>query len=67
MPRVTLRAPESADGKDDTVTEYICDSPGCPNVAVHVVGVARELQTFVAVCAYHARIPAEGSNRDSGG
>jgi len=63
MPRVTLRAGESADAKEDTVSEYICDSPDCPNVAVHVVGVVRELRTVVAVCAYHARMLAEGSNR----
>jgi hypothetical protein len=63
MPRVTLRAHESADGKEDTVSEYLCDSPGCPNVAVHVVGVVRELRTFVAVCAYHARLLPERSNR----
>jgi hypothetical protein len=58
MPRVTLRAPESADSKEDTVSEYICDMPDCPNVAVHVVGVVRELRTVVAVCAYHARWPS---------
>ena len=63
MPRVTLRAHESADGKEDTVSEYLCDQPDCPNVAVHVVGVVRELRTFVAVCAHHARLLAERSNR----
>jgi hypothetical protein len=63
MPRVTLRAPESADSKEDTVSEYICDMPDCPNVAVHVVGVVRELRTVVAVCAYHARTLAERSKR----
>jgi hypothetical protein len=63
MPRVTLRAPESADATEDTVSEYICDMPDCPNVAVHVVGVVRELRTVVAVCAYHARLLAERSKR----
>ena len=63
MPRVTLRASESADGKEDTVSEYLCDSPDCPHIAVHVVGVVRELRTVVAVCAYHARMLAERSNR----
>jgi len=61
MPRVTLRAPESADGNEDTISEHICDVPDCPNVAVHVVGVVRELGTFVAVCANHARTLAERS------
>jgi hypothetical protein len=63
MPRVTLRAHESADGKEDAVSEYICDSPDCPNVAVHVVGVVRELRSFVALCAYHARMLSERSDR----
>jgi len=61
MPRVTLRAAESADGKEDTVSEYICDWPDCPNVAVHVVGVVRELRVFVAMCSDHARMLAERS------
>jgi len=61
MPRVTLRAAESADGKEDAVSEHICDMPDCPNVAVHVVGVVRELRAFVAVCADHARMLAERS------
>lgn len=63
MPRVTLRAAESSDGKDNTLSEYICDWPDCPNVAVHVVGVVRELRAFVAMCAYHARMLAERSKR----
>jgi hypothetical protein len=63
MPRVTLRADESADGKEDTVSEYICDWPDCPNVAVHVTGVVRELRSFAAVCADHARMLAERSKR----
>jgi hypothetical protein len=63
VPRVTLRADESAGGKEDTVSEYICDWPDCPNVAVHVVGVVRELRAFVAVCADHARMLAERSKR----
>ena len=61
MPRVTLRAHDSADRKEDTVSEYICDVPDCPNVAVRVVGVVRELRAFVAVCADHARTLEERS------
>jgi hypothetical protein len=63
MPRVTLRAAASADGTEDTVSEYICDWPDCPNVAVHVFGVVRELRSFAAVCDDHARMLAEGSKR----
>jgi hypothetical protein len=63
MPRVTLRADESVDGKENAFSEYICDWPDCPNVAMHVVGVARELRAFVAMCADHARMLAERSKR----
>jgi hypothetical protein len=63
MPRVTLRADSSVDGKEDTVSEYICDWPDCPHVAVDVVGVVRELRAFVAMCADHARMVAERSKR----
>jgi len=62
MPRVTLRT-ETADGKEDTLTEYICDWPDCPNVAEHVVGVVRELRKFAVVCAPHARLMAERSKQ----
>ena len=63
MPRVTLRADESVDGKENAVSEYICDWPDCPNVAMHVVGVVRELRAFVAMCDDHARMLAERSKR----
>jgi hypothetical protein len=63
MPRVTLRAPEAADGREDIVTEYICDWPDCPNVAEHVLGVIRELRAFVAVCPEHARLLEARSKR----
>jgi hypothetical protein len=62
MPRVTLRA-ETADGKEDTLTEYICDWPDCPNVAEHVLGVVRELRAFAVVCTPHARLMAERPKR----
>jgi hypothetical protein len=63
MPRVTLRAAPSADGNEDSVSEYLCDWPDCPNVAVHVVGVLRELRSFAVVCSDHARMLAERSKR----
>ncbi len=54
MPSVTLRTTGSS-GKEETLTEYICDWPDCPNVAEHVVGVLRELRAFSAVCKTHAK------------
>ena len=55
MPRVTLRDPELVDGKENTISEYMCDVSGCPNVAEHVIGVVIELRAFAAVCGPHAR------------
>ena len=63
VPRVTLRADTVDSGEHETLTEYICDWPDCPNVAEHVVGVVRELRAFVAVCPEHARLLAERSKR----
>ena len=62
MPRVTVRA-ETPDGKEDTLTEYFCDWPNCPNVAEHALGVVLELRQFSAVCAAHARMLAARSTK----
>jgi hypothetical protein len=66
MPRITLRTVVSADGTEDTLTEYICDWPDCPNIAEHVVGAIRELRQFAALCPEHARKLAERSTPDAG-
>jgi hypothetical protein len=58
MPRVTLRT-ETSDHKEVHVTEYICDVADCPNPAEHVLGFARELGAFAAVCASHKRLLGE--------
>jgi hypothetical protein len=62
MPRVTLRT-ETADHKEVQLTEYLCDVADCPNTAEHVLGFARELGAFVAVCATHKRMLAEKNKR----
>ena len=62
MPRITLRS-DRADGKEETVSEYIYDWPDCANVAVHVLGVSRVLRTFAIVCASHAEMLADRSQR----
>jgi hypothetical protein len=55
MPRVVIRSGErTADGKEESLAEYLCDWPGCPNIAVHVLGAVRELRMFAAVCEEHA-------------
>ena len=52
MPQVTLRT--TVDGREEAISEYICDWPNCPNFAVQVVGVVRELRIRAAMCAEHA-------------
>jgi hypothetical protein len=55
MPQVTIRTGFiGADEREEILSEYLCDSPDCPNYASHVVGFARELGVAVAVCAEHA-------------
>jgi len=53
VPQVTLRT--IVDGREETLTEYLCDWPACPNVAVTSLGVVRDLCMRAAVCAEHAR------------
>ncbi len=57
MPSVTLRTTGTS-GKEETLTEYICDWPDCPNVAEHIVGAIRELRAFSAMCKTHAAVIA---------
>jgi len=40
--------------RTETLTEYFCDWPDCPNVAVEVVGVSAELRARVVMCRVHA-------------
>jgi len=52
---VTIRTGlTGADGREETLSEYLCDHPGCPNVAIHVLGVIRELRCSIVVCEEHA-------------
>lgn len=60
VPRISITTGVcNADGRQETLTEYMCDAPGCPNVAVEVLGAARGLGVFFAVCEEH--IPAKHS------
>ena len=61
MPQVTIRT--DVDGREETLTEYMCDWPDCPNVAVHVLGIVRELRLRAAVCAEHAAQIASGGTK----
>ena len=57
MPQVTIKTGIAGpDGREEKLSEYLCDWPGCPNVAEHVLGCVRELGLAVAVCPQHAPI-----------
>jgi hypothetical protein len=66
MPRVALRI--DVGGQEETLAEYICDWPDCPNVAVEVVGAIRELRRMAVVCAEHAaRLNGRAANEPRDG
>ena len=52
MPSVTLRTIDT-DSNEETLTEYLCDWPDCPNVAEHVLGVLTDIRVMAAVCPEH--------------
>ena len=55
MPRVTIKTGLIADdGREEVLTEYLCDWPDCPNVAEHLVDVPGELRALCMICAEHA-------------
>jgi hypothetical protein len=62
MPQVTIKTGFStADGKEEILTEYLCDWPGCANIAVHTLGCIKEIRTFSVVCREH--IPPRSGRR----
>jgi len=55
MPQVTIKTGIAGpDGHEEEISEYLCDWPGCPNIAAHVLGCVKELGLAVAVCEQHA-------------
>jgi hypothetical protein len=51
MPRVQIKTGlTDSDGKEEVLSEYICDQADCPNIAIHILGVIVELRQFAAVC-----------------
>jgi hypothetical protein len=55
MPLVTIRTGIFApDGREEKLTEYLCDVPGCPNIATQVLGCIRELRLCAVSCDEHA-------------
>jgi hypothetical protein len=54
MPRVTLRAEH--DEGEETLTEYVCDWPGCPNLGKHMLGSLTEIRAVAIICTEHAQM-----------
>ena len=55
MPQVIIKTGfSSPDGAEETLTAYVCDVPNCPNTAVEVLGVVKELAASFVVCESHA-------------
>ncbi|HTP32420.1 MAG TPA: hypothetical protein VMJ75_09615 [Candidatus Acidoferrales bacterium] len=54
MPQVTIKTGiMGPDGREETLVEYICDHPGCPNPATRVLGALVELGVRALVCDEH--------------
>jgi hypothetical protein len=54
VPLVTIKTGfATADGKEEVLTEYLCDWPGCPNIAVRMLGCLKEVRAIAVVCAEH--------------
>ena len=51
MPMVTIKT--TIAGKEESLSEYLCDSPDSPNPAKEVVGVVREIRSVSMVCEEH--------------
>jgi hypothetical protein len=55
MPRVTIKTGfTTPDGHEEVLSEYLCDYPGCQNVATHMLGILVELRLMASVCEVHA-------------
>jgi hypothetical protein len=54
VPRITIRTGLiNPDGREEELAEYMCDTPGCPNIATHVLGCVPQLGVFSVVCQEH--------------
>ena len=55
MPNVTVGTGRiGPDGQEEKLTEYLCDSPNCPNIATQMVGCLTEIGLCFALCDEHA-------------
>ena len=69
MSRLTIKTGiADIDGREEVLTEYLCDWPDCPNVALHVMGVVKDIRAAVVVCAEHysGMMAARGAIKPTG-
>jgi len=54
MPWITIKTDlTTRDGEEEELTEYLCDYPGCPNVATNMLGSIPALRVMASVCNEH--------------
>ena len=54
MPRVTIRTGFiGADGREEELSDFVCDAPDCPNIATEIVGSV-EARAVAVLCHEHA-------------
>ena len=55
MPRVTIATGVvTPEGTEEKLSEFLCDVPGCANIATGVAGFIKELGLVAVWCAEHA-------------
>jgi hypothetical protein len=65
MPWVVIKTGlKTPEGDDEVLREYLCDYPGCTNVAIRMLGLIVELRQMAMVCAEHAPEPHPKNRQD---
>jgi hypothetical protein len=55
IPLVTIKTGlKTPDGHEEILSEYLCDYPGCPQIATRMLGCVVELGAIAVVCEEHA-------------
>jgi hypothetical protein len=55
IPQVTIKTGlTTPNGREEVLAEYLCDHPGCPNIATQVLGCLPEIHAVAVVCDEHA-------------
>jgi hypothetical protein len=62
MPQLTLRT--TVNGREEAISEYICDWPNCPQPGLYVFAVMPALRLRAVMCADHAARIANHPNAD---